>query len=192
MKIMEKVVAQAKVYFIIGYGRDATTYDDKKWVLDRVYMTEQRLIFKRGDRYIIISYGDIESLKERDKYFRVSPPMGWSRGSILEIRHYEDSSKKHILVSLISADFDVITKIKAIIGKFAFSERKEIDERHKKFLMLISLGIRDGSVIRYLLDMSSRDYDEVMNDLKLNGLITENLELTNEGRKRIGEIRKRI
>ncbi len=189
---MEKIVAQAKVYFIIGYGRDSTTYDDKKWNLNKVYLTENRIIFKIRDRYSVINYGDIESLVERDKYFRVSPPMGWSRGSILEIRHYEDSSKKHVLISLISADFDVITKMKAIIGRFAFGERKAINEEHKKFLLLVSLGIRNGSLIRYLLDLTPDSYDAILNDLKLNGFVNENMDLTNEGRKKISEIRKRI
>jgi len=189
---MEKIVAQARVYYIVGYGRDTSVYDDKKWVLGKVYLSDKRMIFKKLDRYTVVNYHDIIAVEERDKYFRVSPPMGWSRGSILELQHYEDESRRHVLTSLISADFDVITKLKAIIAKFALDETKKIELKHKKILILLSLGIKDGQISRFLLDLTPESYESAIQELKLAGLISENKELTAEGRKTVFELKKRI
>ncbi len=187
---MERVLAQARVYFIIAYGRDRIRYDDKKWVLGRVYFTERRIIFKKLDRVSSILYGDIAEITERDRYSRISPPMGWGRGSILEIKHYENGDKKHVLVTLISADFDVITKMKAIISKLAFGVENRIEEMHKRILLLISLGIRKPGMIRYILGLSESEYGEALGVLKTMGLLTEDMALTSSARKILDELRK--
>ncbi len=189
---MEKLVAKARVYYIVAYGRDATMYSDKKWSLGTLFLTERRLIFKYLDKYSTIQYAMITELNERDKHPHISPPMGWSRGSILELQHYEDESKRHVLITLISADFDVITKLKAIIGEFALQEVKQLSELHFKVLLLLSMGIRDGAVIGYLLGLKSEEYENIVKDLKHNGLIYESMELTSEGRKEIYKLKKRI
>ncbi len=187
---MDRILAQARVYYIFAYGRDSSVYEDKKWVLGYVYFTRDRIVFRYRDRLWEVRYGDIEGIEERDRYSRVSPPMGWSRGSILEIRHYEDASRKHVITTLISADFDTVTKMKAIISRLAFGERRKIGEVHRKVLLLISLGIRNAGVITYLLDLDRENYDSILKDLRLNGLLTESLELTSEGRRILNEIRK--
>ncbi len=189
---MEKLVAKARVYYIISYGRDSTMFTDKKWTLGTAYLTEKRVVFKFLDRYSTIFYSDIIEVNERDKYPHISPPMGWSRGSILELQHFEDSSKRHVLISIISADFDVITKLKAIIGRFALQEERKIGEEHLKLLLLLSMGIRDIAMIMYILNLTSEKYYTLIKDLKLNGLIYENLSLTDAGRRNIYQLKKRI
>ncbi len=187
----EKIVAQARAYYIIGFGRDSTIYDDKKWTIGRIYFTNSRIVFKKFDRVNSIEYKDIISIEEKDKYYRVSPPTGWSRGSILEIKHYE-VGKSHILISLISGEFDVVTTMRGIISKFAMHAEKQLSKTHKKALLLISMGIRDKQAMAYLTDSTPANFSSIIDDLKLAGLITENLILTANGRKIVSDIRQNM
>jgi len=186
---MEKLIAQAQVYYIFGYGRDRSTYDDKKWVLGRIYLTNKRILFKKMDRFIEIKYEDIVSIEEKDKYPRVSPPMGWSRGNILEVKHYEFGNRRHILTSLISANFDVTLKLRAILTKMIGEKIVEISEKHKKVLLLLYMGVKDNIIISYLLDIKIGDIEKIIEDLKFRGLISSDLIITAEGAKIVDEIR---
>ncbi|OYT60479.1 hypothetical protein B6U71_00735 [Euryarchaeota archaeon ex4484_178] len=188
---MEKLIAQAQVYYIFGYGRDRSTYDDKKWVLGRIYLTNKRVLFKKMDRFIEIKYEDIVSIEEKDKYPRVSPPMGWSRGNILEVKHYEFGDKRHILTSLISANFDVTLKLRAILTRMIGEKVVEISEKHKKVLLLLYMGVKDNIIISYLLDMKIGDIEKIIEDLKFRGLISSDLIITAEGTRMVDEIRRR-
>ena len=47
-------------------------------------------------------------------------------------------------------------------------------------------------MIRYVLGLTPEKYESVFDDLKLNGLLNEEMELTSEGRKMVYETRKRI
>ncbi len=189
---MEKVVAQARVYYIIGFGRDRFIYDDKKWIIGKVYLTNLRLVFKRLDKVMVIKYSSIVQIEEKDKYYRLSPPMGWSNGSILEIKHYEDSTMRHTLATLISGDFDVITKIKGIISRFAFDEERKMTEKHKKILLLLSLGIRDSIVLQYIIDSNNKLFKKIIEDLKIIGYIDENENITQEGRRVVKKVKNSI
>ncbi len=186
---MEKLIAQAQVYYIVGYGRDRSTYDDKKWILGRVYLTNKRILFKKLDRFIEIKYDDIVAIAEKDKYPRISPPMGWSRGNILEIKHYEFGDKRHILISLISAEFDVTLKLRAILTKMIGNKIVEITKKHKKVLLLLYTGMKDTIMISYLLDIEIPDIEKIIEDLKFRGLVSSDLLLTGEGTRVVNEIR---
>ncbi len=186
---MEKLIAQAQVYYIVGYGRDRSVYDDKKWILGRIYLTNRRILFKKLDRFIEVKYDEIVSLAERDKYPRISPPMGWSRANILEIKHYEFGDKRHILTSLISASFDVTLKLRAILTKMIGEKMVEITEKHKKILLLLYTGMKDNILISYLLDMEVGDIEKIIEDLKFMGLLSSDLLLTAEGTKIVNEIK---
>ncbi len=188
---MEKLIAQAQVYYIVGYGRDRSIYDDKKWTLGRMYLTNKRVLFKKLDRYIEIKYDDIISIAEKDKYPRISPPMGWSRGNILEIKHYEFGDKRHILISLISANFDVTLKLRAILTKMIGGKIVEITELHKKVLLLLYTGMKDNIMISYLLDLEIGEIEKIIEDLKFRGFISSDLLLTAEGTKVINDIKRR-
>ncbi|AGB04265.1 hypothetical protein AciM339_0376 [Aciduliprofundum sp. MAR08-339] len=186
---MEKLIAQAQVYYIVGYGRDRSLYDDKKWILGRIYLTNKRILFKKLDRFIEVKYDEIVSLAERDKYPRISPPMGWSRANILEIKHYEFGDKRHILTSLISASFDVTLKLRAILTKMIGEKTVEITEKHKKILLLLYTGMKDNILISYLLDMEVGDIEKIIEDLKFMGLLSSDLLLTAEGTKIVNKIK---
>jgi helix-turn-helix protein len=185
----EKIVAQARAYYIIGFGRDSTIYDDKKWVIGKIYFTGSRIVFKKFDRINTIEYRDIIEIEEKDKYYRVSPPTGWSRGSILEIKHYE-LGRAHVLTSLISGEFDVVTTMRGIISKFAMHSEQHLSKNHRKTLLLISMGIRDKQAMAYLTDSAPTIFSKIIDELKLAGLISENLILTAEGRKIVSDLRK--
>ncbi|NPA75235.1 MAG: hypothetical protein GXO25_04035 [Euryarchaeota archaeon] len=187
----EKLVAQAKAYYIIGFGRDRFIFDDKKWVIGKIYLTNKRLIFKKFDRTATINYADIQSIAERDKYYRVSPPMGWSKGSILEIKHYE-AGRNHILTTLISGEFDVITTMRGIISKFAMHSEQKLTKEHKKILILLSMGIRDKIIIQYITDITVDSLNKIIDELKLAGYINESLNLTTLGRKTVAKIRENV
>ncbi len=188
---VEKLIAQAQVYYIVGYGRDRSVYDDKKWILGRVYLTNKRLLFKKLDRFIEVKYEDVLTIAERDKYPRISPPMGWARGNILEIKHYEFGDKRHILTSLISANFDVTLKLRAILTKMIGEKVVEMTEMHKKVLLLLYTGMKDNILISYLLDIEINEVEKLIEDLKFRGLISSDLILTAEGTKVVDEIRRR-
>ncbi len=187
----EKLIAQAKAYYIIGFGRDSIVYDDKRWVIGRIYFTDRRIIFKRFDKVGVIEYSDIAGIEEKDKYFRVSPPMGWSRGSILEIKHYE-AGKAHVLTTLISGEFDVVTTMRGIISRFAMGADTKLSNVHKKILVLVSLGIKDKQMMGFLADLAPAQLNEILQSLKLEGFIYENLTLTPSGRKLVSELRKNM
>ncbi len=188
---MEKLVAQAQVYYIIGYARDSSVYSDKKWVLGRVYLTDKRILFKKLDRYIEVKYNEIVSLEERDKYPRISPPLGWSRANILEIKHYEFGDKRHILTSLISANFDVTLKLRAIITKIMGGKVASMTELHRRVLLLLYLGVKNTLFMEYLLNYPE-NLGKVIEDLKFRGLINSDLLVTSEGTKEIENIRKKL
>ncbi|MCD6371012.1 MAG: hypothetical protein J7L63_05930 [Thermoplasmata archaeon] len=188
---MEKLVAQAQVYYIIGYARDSSVYTDKKWVLGRVYLTDKRILFKKLDRYIEVKYDEIVSLEEREKYPRISPPLGWSRANILEIKHYEFGDKRHILTSLISANFDVTLKLRAIITKIMGGKVASMTELHRRVLLLLYLGVKNTLFMEYLLNYPE-NLEKVIEDLKFRGLINSDLLVTSEGTKEIENIRKKL
>ena len=188
---MDKLVAQAQVYYIIGYARDSSVYTDKKWVLGRVYLTDKRILFKKLDRYIEVKYDEIVSLEERDKYPRISPPLGWSRANILEIKHYEFGDKRHILTSLISANFDVTLKLRAIITKIMGGKVASMTELHGRVLLLLYLGVKNTLFMEYLLNYPE-NLEKVIEDLKFRGLINSDLLVTSEGTKEIENIRKKL
>jgi len=188
---MDKLVAQAQVYYIIGYARDSSVYTDKKWVLGRVYLTDKRILFKKLDRYIEVKYDEIVSLEERDKYPRISPPLGWSRANILEIKHYEFGDKRHILTSLISANFDVTLKLRAIITKIMGGKVASMTELHRRVLLLLYLGVKNTLFMEYLLNYPE-NLEKVIEDLKFRGLINSDLLVTSEGTKEIENIRKKL
>jgi len=187
---VEKLIAQAQVYYIFGYGRDRSTYEDKKWILGRIYLTNKRILFKKLDRFLEIKYEDIVNIEERDKYPRVSPPMGWSRGNILEVKHYEFGDKRHILTSLISAEFDVTLKLRAILMRMIGEKIVEISKNHKKVLLLLYMGMKDNILISYLLDLKIEEIEKIIEDLKFRGLISSDLIITAEGAKIVDEIRR--
>ncbi len=186
--IMEKLIAQAQVYYILGYGRDSSYYHDKKWVLGRVYLTDKRLIFKKMDRVSAVPYSEIVEISEKDKYPLISPPMGWSRGNIIEIKHYEYGDKRHILISLIAADFDVNTKLLAIMYRFVMGKKISESDDHCRVLMLLYLGIRDRKIMRFLLSLSPEEIEKITKDLKLKGYVMEDLSISSAGRKRVNEL----
>lgn len=188
---MEKLVAQAQVYYIIGYARDSSVYTDKKWILGRVYLTDKRILFKKLDRYIEVKYDEIISLEERDKYPRISPPLGWSRANILEIKHYEFGDKRHILTSLISANFDVTLKLRAIVTKIMGRKITAMTELHRRVLLLLYLGVKNTLFMEYLLNYPE-NLQKVIEDLKFRGLINSDLLVTSEGIKEIENIRKKL
>ena len=188
---MEKLVAQAQVYYIIGYARDSSVYTDKKWVLGRVYLTDKRILFKKLDRYIEVKYDEIVSLEERDKYPRISPPLGWSRANILEIKHYEFGDKRHILTSLISANFDVTLKLRAIITKIMGRKVTSMTELHRRVLLLLYLGVKNTLFMEYLLNYPE-NLEKVIEDLKFRGFINSDFLVTSEGTKEIENIRKKL
>jgi len=188
---MEKLIAQAQVYYIIGYARDTSIYTDKKWILGRVYLTNKRILFKKLDRYIEVKYDEILSLEEKDKYPRISPPLGWSRSNILEIKHYEFGDKRHILTTLISAEFDVTLKLRAIISRIMGEKIAELTEVHKKVLLLLYLGVKNTLFVEYLLNYPPQ-LNKIMEDLKLRGLINSDLIVTSEGAKTVEKLRKNL
>ena len=188
---MEKLVAQAQVYYIIGYARDSSVYTDKKWVLGRVYLTDKRILFKKLDRYIEVKYDEIVSLEEKDKYPRISPPLGWSRANILEIKHYEFGDKRHILTSLISANFDVTLKLRAIITKIMGGKVASMTELHRRVLLLLYLGVKNTLFMEYLLNYPE-NLEKVIEDLKFRGFINSDFLVTSEGTKEIENIRKKL
>jgi len=188
---MEKLVAQAQVYYIIGYARDSSVYTDKKWVLGRVYLTDKRILFKKLDRYIEVKYDEIVSLEEKDKYPRISPPLGWSRANILEIKHYEFGDRRHILTSLISANFDVTLKLRAIITKIMGRKVTSMTELHRRVLLLLYLGVKNTLFMEYLLNYPE-NLEKVIEDLKFRGFINSDFLVTSEGTKEIENIRKKL
>ncbi len=186
---MEKLVAQAQVYYIIGYARDSSVYTDKKWVLGRLYLTDKRLLFKKLDRYIEVKYNEIVSLEEKDKYPRISPPLGWSRANILEIKHYEFGDRRHVLTTLISADFDVTLKLRAVITKIMGGKIAKLTELHNKVLLLLYLGVKDTMFMEYLLNFP-QNIEKIIEDLKFRGLVNSSLLVTSEGSKKVEEIKR--
>ncbi len=188
---MEKLIAQAQVYYIIGYARDRSVYSDKKWILGRVYLTDKRVLFKRLDRYVEVKYEEILSVEERDKYPRISPPLGWSRANILEMKHYEFGDKRHILTTLISADFEVTLKLRAIITKVMGGKVAPITELHKKVLLLLYLGVKNTLFMEYLLNSPGK-VETAIEDLKFRGLINSELITTTEGIKMVEGLRKQL
>lgn len=189
---MEKLIAQAKVYYIIAYGRDSSVYTEKKWILGKIYLTDRRILFKKIDRSFQIPYSLIEDFEEKDKYSRISPPIGWSRGNILEIKHYEDSTKKHILTSLISAEFDVTIKLRAILTHYVRNMSMKITNDHLRILLALSLGIKNNLILSFLTGLKAENVEKLVEDLRFFGFINSDGNLTTGGRKKITEIKKNM